>query len=230
MISMKAFVLCGGKGTRLRPYTYSVPKPMLKVRGKPILQHVVENLKLNGITDLVLTVGYKREQIMGYFKDGKPFGVRIEYAIENEPKNTAGSILEYKGKIHETFFVVMGDHITDINLKKMLESHKKARAFATLALAKHEIKLEYGVVETKGDEISGFREKPQLQFLVNTGIYAFEPEIFDFINEKEDFAKQVFPRLLSSGKKLHSYILSESWMDVGRVSDYERLNSKADSE
>lgn len=225
---MKVFVLCGGQGTRLRPYTYSLPKPMLKMGRKPILQYVVENLRLNGFTDLVFTVGYKKEHIMDYFGDGKKFGVKIEYSKEDEPKNTAGSILGYKRKVKETFLVVMGDHLTDINLKKMLESHRKSGALATIALAKQNLQLDYGVVEVEKGEIVGFREKPQLNFLVNTAIYAFEPEVFGYIREKEDFAKHVFPRLLAAKKKLNPYILEEYWIDVGRVSDYERLNEFID--
>lgn len=221
---MKAFVLCGGQGTRLRPYTYSIPKPMLMLGRKPILQYVVENLKLNGFTDLVLTVGYKKEKIIEYFGDGKKFGVKIEYAVEDEPKNTAGSIIEYKSKVKESFLVVMGDHLTDINLKKLMDEHKKSKSIATIALTKQEMQLEYGVVDVKGNEIVGFREKPKYDLFINTAIYAFEPEIFDYIAEKSDFAKQVFPRLLEAKKKINSYVFGEYWVDVGRVSDYERLN------
>ncbi len=221
---MKAFVLCGGHGTRLRPYTYSIPKPMLKMGRKPILQYVVENLKLNGFTDLVLTVGYKKEQIMDYFGDGKKFGVKIEYAVEDEPKNTAGSILDYRGKVKETFLVVMGDHLTDVDLKRMAETHRKSGAIATIALTKQEMQLEYGIVGLKGNEIVEFNEKPRYDFFINTAMYAFEPEIFDYIKGKEDFAKHVFPRLISAKKKINAYVFDEYWVDVGRVSDYERLN------
>lgn len=221
---MKAFVLCGGQGTRLRPYTYSIPKPMLMLGKKPILQYVVENLKLNGFADLVLTVGYKKEKIMGYFGDGKKLGVSIEYAVEDEPKNTAGSILGFKGKAKESFLVVMGDHLSDIHLKRLMESHRKSKAVATIALTKQEMQLEYGIVELEGNDIVEFSEKPRYEFFINTGIYAFEPEIFGYIKEKDDFAKQVFPRLLTAKKKINSFVFDEYWVDVGRVGDYERLN------
>ncbi len=217
---MKAFVLCGGQGTRLRPYTYSIPKPMLRLGKKPILQYVIENLRLNGFTDLVLTVGYKKEKIMGYFGDGKKLGVSIEYAVEDEPKNTAGSILEFKGKVEESFLVVMGDHLSDIRLKKLMESHRKSKAVATIALTKQEMQLEYGIVELEGNDIVEFSEKPRYEFFINTGIYAFEPEIFGYIKEKDDFAKQVFPRLLAAKKKINSFVFDEYWVDVGRVGDY----------
>lgn len=221
---MKAFVLCGGAGTRLRPYTYSIPKPMLRLGRKPILQYVVENLKLNGFTDLVFTVGYKKEHIMDYFGDGKKFGVKIAYATEEEPKNTAGSILDYMGKIRESFLVVMGDHLTDINLGAMMRAHRKSGAIATVALTKQEMQIEYGIAGLKGSEITEFTEKPKYDLFINTAIYAFEPEIFRYISEREDFAKHVFPRLLKEKKKINAYVFEEYWVDVGRVSDYERLN------
>lgn len=224
VMMMKAFVLCGGQGTRLRPYTYSIPKPMLRLGKKPILQYVVENLRLNGFTDLVLTVGYKKEHIMDYFGDGKRFGVKIEYAVEDEPRNTAGSILPYKGRVKESFLVVMGDHLTDINLRDLMASHRKSGAMATIAVSRQEMQVEYGIVNLKGSDVAGFEEKPRYDLYINTAIYAFEPEIFDYIRDKEDFAKHVFQRLLSSKKRINTYVFDEYWVDVGRVGDYERLN------
>lgn len=221
---VKAFVLCGGQGTRLRPYTYSIPKPMLKLGKKPILQYVIENLKKNNFTDIILTVGYKKEHILDYFGDGSKFGVKIEYLIEDEPKNTAGSILPYKGKLKESFLVVMGDHLTDINLKALFENHLNSKAIATIAISKQELQLEYGIVEIKDNSISKFIEKPKYELFINTAIYAFTPEIFDYIKEKDDFAKDVFPRLLENKKRINPYLFEEFWVDIGRVSDYEKLN------
>lgn len=225
---MKVFILCGGQGTRLRPYTYSIPKPMLKLGKKPILQYVVQNLKLNGFRDLILTVGYKKEKIMDYFGDGAAFGVKIEYSIEDEPKNTAGSILDYKNKINQSFLVVMGDHLTDVKFSDMMAMHKKSNAIATIALTRQEMQLEYGIAELSSSNnspsIVDFKEKPKYDFFINTGIYAFEPEIFAYIKERDDFAKQVFPRLLSAKKKINPYIFEEYWVDIGRVSDYQRLD------
>ena len=148
---MKTFVLCGGEGTRLKPYTYYIPKPMLLIGGKPILWYVLQNLKKNGLTDLILTVGYKREQIQEYFKNGKEFGISIQYAVEEEALNTAGSILPQKDMIDSTFAVVMGDHLTNINLRKMIDAHKKSKAIATIALLRGRVALEYGVAEVKNN-------------------------------------------------------------------------------
>ena len=221
---MKVFILAGGEGTRLKPYTYTLPKPMLKLGGTPILQFVIENLKRCGMTDLVMTIGYQNEKIRDYFGDGTKFGVKIKYAIEKEPQNTAGSILPFKKEIQNTFAVVMGDHLTNIDLSEMLKQHKKNGAIATIALYKNKTHLEYGVANVEDGKVAGFVEKPLLEHLYNTAIYIFEPEIFNYINEKEDFAKNVIPRLIKEKKRVEPYIFEEVWFDIGRVSDYERLD------
>jgi NDP-sugar pyrophosphorylase family protein len=219
---MRAFILAGGEGTRLRPYTYTVPKPMLKLGGKPILQYVIENLKRCGVKDIVITCGYLHGQITSYFGDGKALGVAISYSIEKEKMNTAGSLLNC-GRPKETFVVTMGDHLTNLDVADMVKQHKKSGAIATIALYHAKTPLEYGVAKVQGSDIVGFVEKPVLEHDYNTAIYVFEPEIFDFIKGKEDFAKDVFPRMLAAGKKLNAYVFDAVWFDIGRVSDYERF-------
>jgi len=225
---MKAVILCGGKGTRLRPYTYSVPKPMLMLGKKPILEYVVDNLRKHDFKDIIITTGYRKEQIMEYFGDGSKFGVKITYAQEDEanPLNTAGSILPVKNSLeNDSFLVVMGDHMTNINLKKFFDDHKKSGCIATLALKKTGTPLEYGVAHIdENNAIERFEEKPIVQNLINSGIYAFEPIIFKYIKEKDDFAKNVFPRLLETKNSIHTYTFEEYWLDVGRKEDYEKLN------
>jgi mannose-1-phosphate guanylyltransferase/phosphomannomutase len=225
IIMTKAFVLCGGKGTRLRPYTYSIPKPMLPLGRKPILEFVIDNLKANGITDIYLTVGYLREQIKDYFGDGRRFGVRLHYSMESEQMNTAGSILPLRKEANETFVVVMGDHLSTINLRNMLAYHKKRGAIATIGLKRQGVPLEYGIahVDERGF-VKDFQEKPIVENLVNAAIYVFEPEIFKYISEKDDFAKNVFPKMLAKKEKIASYIFQEYWMDIGRTQDYEQMN------
>lgn len=223
---MKAFILCGGEGTRLRPYTYSTPKPMLPIGGKPILQYVVENLKRAGIRDYVFTVGYLHEQISGYFGDGSKLGVKIEHAVEKEKLETAGSVLPHKDKVKETFVVAMGDHITNIDMKKMIEHHRKSGAIATIALLRKNLPIQFGIAEVKGGYVSGFREKPMLEHLYNVAIYVFEPEVFRYIRPKEDFARHVFPRMLKEGEKISAHIFDDVWFDIGQISEYERLNEE----
>jgi mannose-1-phosphate guanylyltransferase/phosphomannomutase len=222
---MKAFVLCGGKGTRLRPYTYTIPKPMLKLGKRPILEFVIGTLASSGITELILTVGYLKDTIVDHFGDGKEFGVDIAYSVEEEEMNTAGSILPSRNKIDSTFVVVMGDHLSMVDLRKMVSHHKKKGQIATIGLKEQGLPLEYGVakVDTEGF-ISGFQEKPILRNFINTAIYVFEPEIYDYIAPKDDFAKNVFPKLLTDHRKITAHMIDEYWLDIGRIHDYERLD------
>ncbi len=223
---MKAVLLCGGEGTRLRPYTYRMPKPLLPVGGRPILEYTLLNLKRNGIRDVVLTVGYLHEKIVDYFGDGSRLGMHIEYSIEKERLDTAGSVLQAKDLLgNETFFVGMGDHITAINIDKMLDYHEEKGNIATMAFKLQGIPLEYGVAELEDGVVKAFKEKPILSNYINAGMYIFEPAIFEYIQPKEDFGKHVFPRLLKDGKKISSYVFNEFWADVGRIKDYEEMNN-----
>ncbi len=221
---MKAFVLAGGEGTRLRPHTYTTPKPMLLVGGKPIVQYVLEHLKASGVKEAILTVGYLHEKISDYFADGQKFGMKITYSVEKEALGTAGSVLAAKERPKEPFFVVMGDAIIDIDLKALADVHKKSGAIATVALLKHTTKIPYGVAKTKDGFIIEFQEKPELEHYINIGVYVLSPEIFDYIKAKEDFAKDVFPRLLSKGKKIAAFKVENGvWVDIGRLEEYEKL-------
>lgn len=222
---MRAFVLCGGKGTRLRPYTYSIPKPMLPLGRRPILEFVVNNLKRNGVTDIVLTVGYLKEQIIEHFGDGSRWGVKITYSEEKTELNTAGSILPLKDTVKGTFVVVMGDHLTTLNIRKMVDFHKKNGGLGTIGLKKQGVPLEYGIAKL-GDEgeIVKFEEKPIVQNLVNSASYVFEPEIYKYIKPNFDFARDVFPAVLAAEEKLFGYVFDEYWMDIGRIHDYDSVN------
>lgn len=223
--TMKAIVLCGGKGTRLRPYTYTIPKPMLPLGKKPILQYVLSSLKRAGVTDAYLTVGYLHEQIEDYFKDGGKLGMKLHYSIEKSEMGTAGSILPLEKKMDAAFIVMMGDHLSNLNIAEVIAAHKKSGNIATIALNKKGVPLEYGVADLDASgNIERFREKPIVENYVNTGVYVFEPEIFKFIKPGEDFANHVFPRLLESGKKIGGFAFTDYWLDIGRTTDYESIN------
>ncbi len=227
---MKAFVLCGGDGSRLRPYTYHTPKPMLPIAGKPILQYVLENLKKGGVDEVILTVGPMYEKIKEYFKSGEKIGMKIHYSIEEKKLNTAGSILPKKDLIDGDFIVAMGDHITDINIKELIKRHKESGAIATLSLLKKQVPMQFGIAEL--DEkgyIKELREKPLLEYYINTAIYAFKPEIYNYIREGDDFSHHVFPRLLENGEKMAAYIFEGGWYDVGTVSAYKKLSELFDA-
>jgi NDP-sugar pyrophosphorylase family protein len=221
---MKAIVLCGGKGTRLRPYTYNIPKPMLPLGKKPILEFVLSKLKAAGITEIYHTVGYVHEQIEEYFGNGSKFGLKLHYSVEKSEAGTAGSILPLAGSFDDSFVVMMGDHLSNVDISKIAAFHKKSGYISTIALNKKGIPLEYGVADLEGDRIVRFREKPIVENLINAGIYIFEPGIFKYIKPNEDFANEVFPRLLASNEKIGGYIFSDYWLDIGRTTDYEEIN------
>jgi len=223
--TMKAIVLCGGKGTRLRPYTYTIPKPMLPLGKKPILQYVLTSLKRAGVTEAYLTVGYLHEQIEEYFGDGKKAGMKLHYSVEQSEMGTAGSILPLEKKMDGTFVVMMGDHLSNLDIAAVIAAHKKSGNIATIALNKKGVPLEYGVADLDASgNIVRFREKPIVENFVNAGLYVFEPEIFKYIKPGEDFANNVFPRLLQSGKKIGGYVFTDYWLDIGRTTDYEHIN------
>jgi len=220
----KAILLCGGEGTRMRPLTFTTPKPLLKIGERTILEYVLDNLKKNDINEVIFTVGYLKEKIIEYFDKFSKHGLKIEYLKEYERKNTAGSILPLKDKIKEDFVVMMGDQITNINLKNMIRFHKENGGIATIALKKIKIPVEYGVVDIYKNKVSGFEEKPIIERYINTAIYVLSPKIFEYIKEKEDFAKDVFPRLIEKNEKINAYFMEEEWIDIGRLKDYKELN------
>ncbi len=222
---MKAIVCCGGMGTRLRPYTYSIPKPMLPLGNKPILEYVIRHLKRHGFTDLYLTVGYLKEQIMDYFGNGSKFGVKIQYAVEEGEAGTAGSILPLKKWASEPFIVQMGDHLSRLDLKKMHAYHKRMGGIATVALKRTGVPLEYGIAKVdSSNRIISFEEKPIVRNYVNAGVYVFAPAVFEYVRPNDDFARNVFPRLLADKQRVNGYVFDDYWLDIGRPSDYEKVN------
>lgn len=228
---MKAIILAGGEGTRLRPLTCSIPKPMMPILGKPIIQYTIELLKDNGIKDIGITLQYLADEIINYFGNGSKFGVDITYFIEDKPLGTAGSLINAKKFIDGTFLVISGDSLTDMNLLKALEYHRERRGIGTLILKEVNVPLEYGVVITdKNQKITQFLEKPSWEEVfsnkVNTGIYILEKEVFNYYNknEKFDFAKDLFPVLLKDNKELYGYISREYWCDIGNIQQYEQCH------
>ncbi len=217
-------VLAGGRGQRLRPYTDVEPKPMLRVGRRPILEFVLTNIKRNGFKDVVIAAGYKSERIKDYFGDGSKLDLNIDYVIEEEPKNTAGALIDLKDMLKDDFLVVMGDHLTDMNLRALMEFHKKEEAIVTIALKKVKEAIEYGVVDVEGSVVKGFKEKPIMAHYINTAIYAMNKEVFNFIEPYTDIAKDVLPRISKERpNKLKAYISEDYWQDVGRVKDYEKM-------
>ncbi len=224
---MKAVIMAGGEGSRLRPLTCNRPKPMVPIANRPVMEHIIELLKKYGIKDIAVTLQYMPEIIKDYFGDGSEFGVNLNYYIEDVPLGTAGSVKNAEEFLDEPFIVISGDALTDINLDKALEFHRKREAVATLVLKKVESPIEYGVVVTdKAGKITRFLEKPSwgevFSDTVNTGIYVLNPEILGYIkpNQMFDFSKDVFPELLKENRPMFGFVTENYWCDIGDLEAY----------
>ncbi|HAM00647.1 MAG TPA: mannose-1-phosphate guanyltransferase [Acidimicrobiaceae bacterium] len=228
---MKAVIMAGGEGTRLRPLTSNQPKPMLPMANRPMMEHVVQLLRAHGFDDIVVTVAFMANAIRSYFDDGSEFGVRMVYATEEMPLGTAGSVRNAQAQLDERFLVISGDVLTDIDLGAVVDHHVRTGALATIALKAVEDPLEFGIVITREDgSIERFLEKPTwgqvFSDTINTGIYVLEPAIFDFIPEGRpvDFSGEVFPAVLEAGRPLQGYVAEGYWEDVGTLEAYLRAH------
>lgn len=228
---MKAVIMAGGKGTRLRPLTCNKPKPMVPIVNRPMMEHIIYLLKKHGFEEVWITLFYLPELIQNYFGDGSEFGMKINYSLEESPLGTAGSVKQIINNINDTFLVISGDALTDINLEEAIKFHKEKKAKATIVLTKVSNPLEYGVViaDPKG-EVKRFLEKPGwgevFSDTVNTGIYVLEPEIFNlFETGKEfDFSKNLFPMLLDKGELIGGYVADGYWSDIGNLEQYRQAH------
>ncbi len=222
----KALVLAGGLGTRLRPITNEIPKQLMPIHGKTIMEHVFDLFKKHGIKDIILCVGYKADKFKEYFGDGKKFNVNITYVVEKKPMGTAGPIRLAKDLLKDTFIVCNADELKDIDLFDMYLNHKENDSKATIALTTVEDPSNYGVAKLQGNKILEFVEKPKKEEapsnLINSGLYIFEPEVIDYIpNGKSMLEKDVFPKL-AEDEKLFGYIFSGQWFDTGTLERYEK--------
>jgi mannose-1-phosphate guanylyltransferase / phosphomannomutase len=228
---MKAVIMAGGEGTRLRPLTSNVPKPMLPIANRPMMEHIVRLLKQHGFDEIVVTVAFLANHIRNYFGDGSEFGVRLVYATEETPLGTAGSVRNARDELTERFLVISGDVLTDIDLGAIVRFHEERGALATIGLTPVEDPLEFGIVITREDgTIERFLEKPTwgqvFSDTINTGIFVLEPEIFDHIDAGRavDFSSEVFPQVLAEGKPLYGAVLEGYWEDVGTLDAYVRAH------
>lgn len=228
---MKAVVMAGGSGSRLRPLTVGRPKPMVPLVNKPAMAHIRDLLLRQGFREMVVTLQYMADLIQDYFGDGSERDMDIRYAVEEVPLGTAGSVKNAETYLDSPFLVVSGDALTDFDLRAAVEFHRKKGAIATQVLYRVPNPLEYGVVIIDDEgRIQQFLEKPSwgevVSDTVNTGIYVLEPEVLDYIPEGEpyDFSQELFPRLLKAGEPLYAYVADGYWTDVGTIQEYMRAN------
>ncbi|MEW6295754.1 MAG: nucleotidyltransferase family protein [Candidatus Diapherotrites archaeon] len=219
-----AFVLAGGKGTRLKPFTDEIPKPMIPVKGRPIIDYLVELLRKHEVRNIIFALGHKTDSIKEYFGNGTKFGVKITYIEEEKPLGTGGPLKLAKDLLKEEFLMFNGDNLTNINLGEMISFHKKHNALATIALKAVEDPSNFGVMELEGDKVIEFLEKPKnpKSNLVNAGAYILKPEIIDMLPKGfSQIEKAVFPKLAAQGK-LYGYIYKGQWFPTDTFERYEK--------
>ncbi len=223
----KVVLMVGGLGTRLRPLTQNTPKPMLHVGGKPILQTIVEKFASYGFTNIVMCVNYKSQIIQDYFGDGSKFGVTIEYILEDKRMGTAGALSLLTQTLHDPFFVMNGDLLTNVNFEHLLEFHESNHAMASMCVREYDFQVPYGVVKIQDGNILSIEEKPVHKFFVSAGIYMLDPHCIDLI-PKDAFYDMptLFEKLIEMGEKSISFPLREYWLDIGRIEEYEKANQE----
>jgi mannose-1-phosphate guanylyltransferase/phosphomannomutase len=231
---MKAVVMAGGEGTRLRPLTSNQPKPMVPIVGKPCMEHILELLREHGLTDVIVTVAFLPQAIRSYFGEGDTLGLNIGYSVEESPLGTAGSVRLAARQLDETFLVISGDALCDLDLTKLIEFHKERGAAVTIGLKSVDNPLEFGIVVTDDEgRIERFLEKPSwgqvFSDTINTGIYVLEPEVLKHVppDRPYDFSKELFPYLLEMGRPLYGYVMDGYWQDIGNLDQYRQANFDA---
>jgi mannose-1-phosphate guanylyltransferase / phosphomannomutase len=231
---VKAVVMAGGEGTRLRPLTSNQPKPMVPIVGKPCMEHILELLREHGFEDVVITVAFLPQAIRSYFGDGTSIGLNLQYSVEESPLGTAGSVRLASDALDETFLVISGDALCDIDLRQIVDFHKEKGAAVTIGLKSVENPLEFGIVVTDEDgKVERFLEKPSwgqvFSDTINTGIYVLEPEVLKHIptDRPYDFSKELFPLLLEMGRPIYGYVCEGYWQDIGNLDQYRQANFDA---
>ncbi|MFX1483538.1 MAG: sugar phosphate nucleotidyltransferase [Promethearchaeota archaeon] len=219
---MQAAILCGGEGTRLRPLTYAVPKPLLPLGAKPILEITISRMKEQGFRTFFLMVNYKADMIKSYFGSGSTFDVDIRYFEEKERRGTAGPLFQLKGRIDSPIVVLNADLLTSLKYEQLMKFHEEKGADITVALKQFRRRIAYGVVDVdENSMILSLQEKPELSYLINSGIYVLSPSVLDLIPYEGEYAMTT---LIEDAQKNHlkvvGYEFTDPWRDIGRMDDY----------
>lgn len=223
----KVVLMAGGLGTRLRPLTYSVPKPLLKVGDKPIIETIMQNFSKYGFNDFILSVNYKAEMFEDYFGDGSKFGFNIEYIHEPKRLGTAGALSLMRDKLKDDFFVMNGDLLTNANFEHLLKFHQENNADGTMCVREYDFQVPYGVVDVDDGKVVSITEKPTHTFFVSAGIYMLNPTVLTYIPDDQFYdMPTLFEELIKNDKHAVSYPLREYWLDIGRMEEFERANQE----
>lgn len=220
---MKVVIQCGGRGTRLRPYTMVLPKPLMPVGAKPVLELLLKWLRRNDIREVYITTGYLGHIIQSFCKDGSQWDMSIRYTEEKEPLGTIGPLSMLREELNETFMVINGDVLTDLSLSAFAESHLKNNALVTVATAMRTTKMDFGVIEQTGGRITSFKEKPLLSNLMSMGVYCMQPSVLEYIPRCVPFGfDDLMLCLLSRGLPAYTFVHDGLWLDIGRVEDFQK--------
>ena len=227
---MKAIILAGGLGERLRPLTDNTPKPLLPIRGIPIIEHAIDNFKKYGITNIILAIGYKSEQIKEYFGDGSKLGVNISYCIEDAPLGTGGAIKKAAENIKETFLAINGDNLCDVNWTEQIKLHRENNAKITLGLFPVEDVTQFGIARLEGNKLMEFIEKPTVEQapsnLNNAGLYVIEPESLNILPQgKSSIERDCFEKLSSTGV-VYAYKHNSQWFPTDNLEKYKKAEKE----
>ncbi len=221
-VALQAVIMAGGSGTRLMPLTEDLPKPMLPVGDKPLLEIIVEQLRDAGVRRVHVSTHHKPEKISEHFGDGADFGIEMRYVTEERPLGTAGA-LGLLEPPRETMLVINGDILTGVDVRRILSFHREQKADLTMAVRQYDIQLPYGLVECEGASVQRLIEKPLMKYYVNAGIYLLEPNVYQFITNGEPLdMTELIQRLLEAGRPVSSFPVREYWLDIGRHADYEK--------
>ncbi len=220
---MKVVIQSGGKGMRLRPYTHILPKPLMPVGSKPVLELLLQWLRRSGVREVYITTGYLGHLIRSFCGDGRRWNLRIEYTEESEPRGTIGALSLLREELDSTFLVINGDILTDLNLSGFIGSHRKHGNGLTVATSRRTVRIDFGVMEQVDNKVVAFREKPGLSSLVSMGIYCMEPEMLQYIPDGIPFGfDNLMFSMLENGDPVHTFLHNGFWLDVGRVEDFQK--------
>jgi mannose-1-phosphate guanylyltransferase len=225
---MKVVIQAGGKGMRLRPYTTILPKPLLPVGSKPVIELLLRWVRRNGTREVYVTTGYLGHLIRAFCGDGRQWDLRISYSEEQEPLGTIGALNLLRKRLTEPFLVINGDVLTDLNLSAFLQSHRASGATLSVATVQRSSRMDFGVIETAAGRVVNFREKPHLNHLVSMGIYCMEPDVLQHIPKGIPFGfDDLVFRMLEVKAPVHTFQHKGVWLDVGRIEDFENAQSMA---
>lgn len=223
----RVILMAGGLGTRLRPLTETVPKPMLPIGGRPILEHILSNFTEQGFTRFTISLNYRGEMVRDHFGDGTAFGAEIDYVEETEKLGTAGALSLLPDRPEGPFIVMNGDLLTSMRFDALMRFHDETGAMATMCAREYSIQVPYGVIRTDGTRLLGIEEKPVHSHFVNAGIYALSPEALDLIEPGQPLDMPVlFERIIAQGQTPSVFPVREYWMDIGRMEDLERARTE----